>query len=207
MGTQPQPAKPNYHYEQLARDLGYQVVAGVDEAGRGPLAGPVVAAACILPYGMEVPGVNDSKKLTPVQREAIYDTLINHPEVSYGIGVVEAARIDMINILQATFEAMIMALAVLAKKPDFVLIDGSHLPAKLELPGHAVVGGDGESVSIASASILAKVTRDRLMEEYHLQWPHYNFKKHKGYGTEEHIANLWIYGPCAIHRRSFSWGK
>lgn len=201
-----QTPKPNYDFEKSARDLGYHLIAGVDEAGRGPLAGPVVAAACQLPFGLKIPGVNDSKKLTQNKREQIYETLIHHPEISFGVGIVEATRIDEINILQATFEAMLLAISLLAIRPHFVLIDGSLLPKKLDLPGLAVVGGDGESMSIACASILAKVTRDRLMEKYHLDWPHYNFKQHKGYGTKEHLENLSLYGPCPIHRLSFSSG-
>jgi ribonuclease HII len=189
-------------FEEKARQRGGQVIAGVDEAGRGPLAGPVVAAACILPEGTVIEGIDDSKKLLPLKRYQLYEKILNLPGVVFGVGVVDSIRIDQVNILKATFEAMIIAIASLSKKPDYLLVDGSQLPP-LDISAEAIIGGDGLCQSIAAASILAKVRRDRMMLEFHEKWPQYGFHKHKGYGTKEHLAALSIYGPSPIHRRSF----
>lgn len=181
---------------------GFSFVAGIDEAGRGPLAGPVVAAAVILPRDVPIPRVNDSKQLTAPQREELADALKNLPGIDYALGIVDAAEIDRINILKATHKAMRIAAEGL-EKLDFILVDG--LPVKtLPCPSQAVVKGDAKSASIAAASILAKVTRDSMMEEYARLYPGYGFEEHKGYGTAKHIRALTELGPCPIHRRSFA---
>ncbi|HUD01858.1 MAG TPA: ribonuclease HII [Rhabdochlamydiaceae bacterium] len=192
-------------YERRARLQGYQWIAGVDEAGRGPLAGPVVAAACIIPEDVYIPGINDSKKLTAEQREVLYQKIRENPAILSGIGIVEAIIIDQINILQATFQAMVAAIAQLQQKPDYILIDGNQMPIrlKMELPCEGIVEGDSLSQSVMAAGILAKVTRDRIMLEHDKKWPEYGFKKHKGYGTEKHRESLKRLGPCPIHRMSF----
>lgn len=189
-------------YEQRARARGYRCIAGVDEAGRGPLAGPVVAAACILPEDIELPGINDSKKLTAQQRERLYRQIEENPAILKGVAVVEAVIIDQVNILQATLLAMIAAIAKLSQKPDYVLVDGNRLPS-LEMPAEAIVQGDTLSQSIMAAAILAKVTRDRMMIEYDRVWPGYGFADHKGYPTPGHLEMLKKLGPCAIHRKSY----
>jgi ribonuclease HII len=195
------------------RDLlarGVTRVAGVDEAGRGPLAGPVVAAAVVLPdtwieAGLPpaLDGLNDSKQLTETRREAFFAALISLPEVGFGIAEVEAGTIDRINILQATHRAMNAALAKLAPPPQHALVDGTFVKS-LRFPQTALVKGDARSYSIAAASVLAKVTRDRLMLDYDQRWPEYGFAAHKGYGTAAHLAALARHGPCPIHRRSFA---
>lgn len=185
---------------------GYQVI-GVDEAGRGPLAGPVVAAACILPEEAALPGVNDSKRLSPKRRDAAFEQ-IQQVALGWGIGVVDAARIDQINILRATFEAMVqavegaMAMAG-AAGPAWLLVDGNQRLPAWQGEQRPVVGGDRKSLSIAAASILAKVTRDRLMMEYDRLYPEYGFARHKGYAAKEHFAALDAYGPSPIHRITF----
>ena len=179
-------------YENEAFSEGFETVCGVDEAGRGPLAGPVCAAAVILP---------NSKKLTDKKRRELYD-LITQSAVSYGIAMATEQEIDEINILQATFLAMQRALDKLAVKPDLALIDGNRAK-DFGLPVRTIVKGDSLSASIAAASILAKVTRDRLMEQLDAQYPQYGFAVHKGYGTRRHYAALREYGPCEIHRRTF----
>ena len=176
-------------------------LAGIDEAGRGPLAGPVVAAAVILPPGYEHPGINDSKKLSSRQRDRLY-AIIQHDAVSIGVGLSEAPLIDRVNILQATLLAMKEAVLELFPPPDFLLIDGLNR-IDLATPQEAIIRGDSQSVSIAAASIIAKVSRDRLMEMYHRQFPQYNFLRNKGYGTKEHRAAIVKFGRCKIHRRSF----
>jgi ribonuclease HII len=178
------------------------LIAGVDEAGRGPLAGPVVAAAVILPNRCELPNLNDSKKLSPAQREALYP-LIRRQALAIGVGIVEAAEIDRINIRQASFAAMRQALGGLNVMPAHVLVDGYPIP---EGPASqtGIIGGDGKSAHIAAASIIAKVTRDALMLELDRQFPAYGFSRHKGYGTPEHLDALKRHGPCPFHRRSFS---
>jgi ribonuclease HII len=188
--------------EEHARFLGYQHIAGVDEAGRGPLAGPVVAAACVIPQGILIEGINDSKQVLPEAREKIYQQILSLEAIDYGIGIIEPAKIDQINILRATFEAMLAAIAALKCKPDYLLVDGLHLPTP-HIPGIPVVEGDGKSQSIAAASIVAKVTRDRIMQQLHVQWPQYSFSQNKGYGTAEHLEAIQKYGPCPIHRMSF----
>jgi ribonuclease HII len=189
-------------FESQARARGFRWIAGVDEAGRGPLAGPVVAAACILPDELLIEGVNDSKKLLPSKRFAIFQKIQSLTEIHFGIGIVDALVIDQVNILRATFEAMIIAISRLTQQPDFLLIDGNKMP-QTEIPGEAIIKGDARSQSIAAASIIAKETRDQLMCEYHTQWPQYNFFDNKGYGTEEHLLAIEKYGPCPIHRMSF----
>jgi ribonuclease HII len=189
-------------YECRARLNGYRAVAGIDEAGRGPLAGPVVAAAVILPPGYRHPDINDSKKLTPAKRDRLYET-IRADALAVGLGVVEAPVIDLVNILRATLLAMRDAVVDLSVQPDYLLIDGKNR-IDLALPQDAIIGGDGKSVSIAAASIIAKVSRDRIMEIYHRQFPQYNFLKNKGYGTDEHREAIHRCGRCKIHRLSFT---
>jgi len=180
---------------------GFSCICGVDEAGRGPLAGPVCAAAVILPADLELPGLNDSKKLTDKKRRELYD-LITAQAVSYGIALVDEKIIDEINILQATYRAMQEAVCSLSVVPDLALIDGNRAP-DLPMTSKTVIKGDSLSANIAAASILAKVTRDRIMEELDSQYPQYGFSVHKGYGTKRHYEALRSYGACAIHRMSF----
>jgi ribonuclease HII len=189
------------HEDQL-RARGLRFVAGIDEAGRGPLAGPVVAAAVILPIGYSHGILTDSKKLTARKRDVLFDELTNNPAILWSFSVVEAGEIDRLNILRATHEGMRRAVAGLPTQPDHVLIDG--LPVKpFPIPQTALVGGDGLSFSIAAASVIAKVTRDRLMLSLDAQFPCYQFAKHKGYGTAAHLAALKEHGPSPVHRRSF----
>ena len=189
-------------FEEKAFKKGHRLIAGIDEAGRGPLAGPVVASACILPRGLILNGVDDSKKLTPDQRAKLYHIITEHPEIIFGIGIVENALIDEMNILQASLHAMKLAIQDLSESPDYLLIDGNHLPAT-HIASKAIIKGDSRSQSIGAASILAKYTRDTLMIELHEKWPQYGFDQHKGYGTKKHVDALKIHGPCPIHRRSF----
>jgi ribonuclease HII len=191
-----------------ARGLGR--IAGVDEAGRGPLAGPVVAAAVVLPAawydrGLPTPlaGLNDSKQLTETTREGFFEFIMGCPEIQYAVALVEPGVIDSINILQATHRAMNEALRQLNPRPQHVLVDGLRVKS-LFLPQTPLVKGDGRSYSIAAASVLAKVTRDRLMHTADLEWPQYGFARHKGYPTPEHLTALAQHGPCPIHRRSFA---
>lgn len=193
---------PDYLIEKEIIESGKKIVAGVDEAGRGPLAGPVCAAAVILPVDLEIEGLNDSKKLSEKKREKLYDIIIDKA-VAYDIQLVDNEVIDEINILQATMLAMTNAVNSLSVKPDFVIIDGNRLPEQLEIPAKAVVKGDAKSMSIAAASILAKVTRDRLMLELAKEYPEYEFERHKGYGTKLHCEKLREFGPCKIHRKTF----
>ena len=188
-------------YEHEAAREGFACICGVDEAGRGPLAGPVCAAAVILPPDIQIEGLNDSKKLTDKKRRALYDVIVKRA-VSYGIAFADEQEIDEINILQATFLAMRRAFEKLTVTPDIALIDGNRAPG-LSCRERTVVHGDALSASIAAASILAKVTRDRLMEEYDAQYPQYGFAVHKGYGTQRHYAALREFGACPIHRQSF----
>ncbi len=180
---------------------GYQAVCGVDEAGRGPLAGPVCAAAVILPHGLEIPGLNDSKKLTDKKRRELFP-IIKEQAIAYGIGFASHEEIDEINILQATFLAMRRAIDQLEGKADFALIDGNR-QIDFGLPSKTVVKGDSLSANIAAASVLAKVTRDDLMEELANSYPEYGFEVHKGYGTKAHYAALTTYGPSPVHRMTF----
>ena len=186
-------------FENKYSDLAY--VAGIDEAGRGPLAGPVVAAAVILPKDIFLPFLNDSKKVTEKRRDVLFDE-IKQNAIAYGIGIASNTLIDEINILQATYEAMREAINSLEKKPDVLLVDAVHIP-DINIKQVGIVKGDAKSVNIAAASILAKVTRDRLMAEYDKIYPEYGFASNKGYGTATHIAALKEIGPCAIHRKSF----
>lgn len=179
-------------------------ICGIDEAGRGPLAGPVAAAAVILPKDCEILYLNDSKKLSPKRREELYDEILEKA-VAAGIGLVEASRIDEINILQATYEAMRLAVGKLGIVPEVLLNDAVTIP-ELDLEQVPIIKGDARSVSIAAASILAKVTRDRLMTEYDNMYPQYGFAVHKGYGTAAHIEALKTYGPCPVHRNTFIKG-
>ncbi|MEW5723891.1 MAG: ribonuclease HII [Thermodesulfobacteriota bacterium] len=187
--------------EQWAWARGYGRVAGVDEAGRGPLAGPVAAAAVVLDPGRTYPGVDDSKKLSPEQRERAFG-LICREALAVGLGLAWPEEIDRDNILAAALKAMARAVLTLSPAPDFLLVDG-NFPAPLPLPQKPVVRGDGLSVSIAAASIVAKVVRDRLMEAYHRSFPQYGFARHKGYATRGHLEALKDHGPCRIHRHSF----
>lgn len=185
----------------ILKNNGYKMLAGVDEAGRGPLAGPVVASAVILSLDNKIEGVNDSKKLAPKERKRLYDLIIKD-SVTVGIGIIEAENIDRMNILNATKLAMILAIQDLKYKPDIILIDGVGLPS-IEIDQMVIKKGDQKSASIAAASIVAKVTRDKIMEDYHKKYPCYGFNKHKGYATQEHIRNINLYGNCPIHRKSF----
>ncbi|HIQ91718.1 MAG TPA: ribonuclease HII [Candidatus Copromonas avistercoris] len=180
---------------------GCSLICGVDEAGRGPLAGPVAAGAVILPKDCTILYLNDSKKLSEKRREELF-LEIREKAVSYSVGIVGPERIDEINILQATYEAMCQAVSGLGVVPDLLLNDAVTIP-ELAIPQVPIIKGDAKSVSIAAASILAKVTRDHLMEEYDRQFPQYGFAKHKGYGTAAHVAAIREFGPCPIHRRSF----
>ena len=190
-----------WSYENRAALKGHRRIAGTDEVGRGPLAGPVVAAAVILPAGFPDERVVDSKKLTPSQRERLYGVIYRHA-VSVGIGIVDALEIDRINILQASLKAMAMAVNNLSPRPDYLLIDGIF-PIPAALPQEPIAKGDALSVSIAAASIVAKVTRDRLMGLYHLYYPDFGFARHKGYPTRDHRAAICRFGCCPIHRRTF----
>lgn len=191
-----------YQFDQQYRLAGIDMIAGVDEAGRGPWAGPVVAAAVILPAGVVIAGVNDSKKLTPKKRDTVYDAVMRSA-IAVGVEVVAAEIIDTDNILQATFRAMRGALARLSVAPQLVLVDGCWKIPALTLPQKAIVSGDAKSASIAAASIIAKVTRDRMMAVYASEYPRYQFEKHKGYGTKDHYDALCAHGPCPLHRKSF----
>jgi ribonuclease HII len=189
------------HFENRALEKGFARIAGIDEAGRGPLAGPVVAAAVILPPAFEADGVDDSKRLSPSRRGALYDRLYAEA-VAIGIGIVDAIEIDRINILRATLLAMTLAVGRLRPPPDLLLVDGTcTLPLALEQ--RAIPGGDHRSVSVAAASVVAKVTRDRLMQRYHEDYPQYGFARHKGYPTREHKRAIARHGRCPIHRRTF----
>ena len=193
---------PDYEFEKAAVNSGFSCICGVDEAGRGPLAGPVCAAAVILPEGVVIEGLDDSKKLTEKKREKLYD-IIKETAVAYSVAYGTLEEIETVNILEATYLAMNRAIEGLSVKPDFALIDGNRVPRGIKIPCETIVKGDSKSMSIAAASVLAKVTRDRLMLEYDKKYPEYNFKKHKGYGTKEHTELIKQYGPCEIHRLSF----
>lgn len=189
-------------HESFARSQGFRVIAGLDEAGRGPLAGPVVAAACIISEGLFFEGINDSKLLSFQKREDLYLALTEHKGVIFGVGEASVEEIDTFNILQATLLAMRRALEVLPIQPDYLLADALNISYN-GLPCEKIIKGDQKSQSIAGASILAKVTRDRWMEKLHLLYPHYGFAQHKGYGTPDHLKALATHGPCPIHRTSF----
>ena len=191
-----------FRYEKKLRATGVARIAGIDEAGRGALAGPVVAAAVILPDKFRHRRLNDSKQLAPELREEIYVDLTSNPEVGWAVGFVDHIEIDRINILRASHRAMRIAVEALTVAPDHVLIDG--LPViPFPIPQTAIIDGDCLSLTIAAASVIAKVTRDRLMRDFCAQFPQYSFSQHKGYGTELHLLKLHEFGPCPIHRRSF----
>jgi ribonuclease HII len=188
-------------YECRTARSGYRRIAGVDEAGRGPLAGPVVAAAVVLPAGFSDPQVTDSKKLTPSRRARLYGVIYGQAS-AVGIGIVDAVEIDRINILQASLRAMAIAVRNLNPPPDFLLVDGTF-PVPVNFPQTLIPKGDALSISIAAASIIAKVTRDRLMERYHYYYPHFGFARHKGYPTQDHREAIRAFGCSPIHRRTF----
>ena len=188
-------------FESKAKEKGYKYICGVDEAGRGPLAGPVCAAAVILPDDTIIEGVNDSKKLTEKKREVLFDVIIERAE-AYSIAFATVSEIEEYNILNATMLAMKRAVEGLEIKADYAMIDGNRMPS-LDIDGETIVKGDAKSMSVACASILAKVSRDRLLYEYAKEYPQYLFEKHKGYGTKAHIEAIKQYGPCPYHRPSF----
>lgn len=194
--------RPTERFERRARRAGARLIAGVDEAGRGPLAGPVVVAAVIFEGRRYPEGLDDSKRLTATQRESLFEAILDVAIVS--LAVASRARIDHMNILRASLWAMGRAVASLARPPDYVLVDGRDTPPGLACPGEAIVGGDGLSVSIAAASIIAKVSRDRLMAQIGRAFPDYGFERHMGYSTAAHFAALKQHGPCPHHRQSFA---
>lgn len=193
---------PDFSYENEAVKNGYKLVCGVDEAGRGPLAGPVCAAAVILPFDCEIEGLNDSKKISEKKREALYDVIIEKA-IAFSVAYGTLQEIEEYNILEATYIAMNRAVDGLEIKPDYALIDGNRTPKGIKIPCQTIVKGDSKSCSISAASILAKVTRDRLMLEYDKKYPQYLFAKHKGYGTKAHYDAIKQHGVCEIHRISF----
>jgi len=193
---------PTEEFERAARLCGFRRIAGIDEAGRGPLAGPVVAAAVVLPIRCRLSGIDDSKQLSEGERARLYAAILEHA-VGMGIGSADVGEIDRFNILEATRLAMRRAIDQLAPPPDYLLIDAVTLPG-IGIPERPIIKGDSLSFSIAAASIIAKVTRDSLMAEYHDMFPEYDFLSHKGYGTREHLQRLARHGPCSIHRRTFT---
>jgi len=193
---------PTDDFELEARRRGCRRIAGLDEAGRGPLAGPVVAAAVILPSRCRLVGVNDSKQVPESERTRLYEVIVRRA-CGIGVGIATEREIDHLNILEATRLAMRRAVSLLTPPADCLLIDAVSLP-DVGIPSRSIIKGDTLSLSIAAASIVAKVTRDRMMADYHWAYPDYNFLSHKGYGTEEHLQRLAQYGPCAIHRRTFA---
>ncbi len=193
---------PDLSYEKGANQKGYKYCCGVDEAGRGPLAGPVCAAAVILPENCQIDGLDDSKKLSEKKREALFE-VIKERAVSYCIAFASVEEIDSVNILNATYLAMNRSIEGLSVPADYALIDGNRVPENIKIPCETVVKGDSKSCSIAAASVLAKVTRDRLMAELDREYPQYNLKKHKGYGTKEHTDLILQYGASPIHRKTF----
>lgn len=194
-----------FFFEEQARQSGYKIIAGVDEAGRGPLAGPVVAAAVIMDPEIIIPEITDSKVLSPLKRETLFAE-INEKAVSVSTGSADTSEIEKINILQATLLAMVRAVKGLSKTVDYILIDGIHT-IDLKTPQKTIKKGDAKSFSIAAASIVAKVTRDRIMLEYHKKYPNYNFASHKGYGSKAHLEAIAKNGPSPIHRRTFAGVK
>lgn len=188
-------------FEKKLFNKGYKLIAGIDEAGRGPLAGPVVAASVILPENVFIPGLDDSKKLAPEKRDQLYD-VISEKAIALSTGIVDVEVIDSINILNATKMAMETAVRKLAPKPEYILIDAVELP-QFSIKQKAIIKGDSKSISIAAASIIAKVTRDRILDKLHNEYPDYGFVHHKGYGTKQHVDAIKKYGVCPIHRMSF----
>jgi ribonuclease HII len=195
-------AEDKLFFEKELWGKGYKLVAGVDEAGRGPLAGPVVAACVIFPEDVYIPGIDDSKKLTPRKREELYKK-IKESALDFGVGIVKEKEIDKLNILNASLKAMQKAVSGLRSIPQFLLIDGNQKIPDLKLPQLPVVKGDSLSLSCAAASIIAKVERDRMMRKFHRKYPQFLFDKNKGYSSREHLEALKKFGPCKIHRRSF----
>ncbi|MBE6798367.1 MAG: ribonuclease HII [Ruminococcaceae bacterium] len=193
---------PDFSYEERAKQKGYKYICGVDEAGRGPLAGPVCAAAVILPEGLVIEGLNDSKKLTESKREKLFDIIIEKA-ISYSVAFGTVEEIEEHNILNATFIAMNKAIDGLEVRPDYALIDGNRVPKGIKIDCETVVKGDAKSASVAAASVLAKVTRDRLLLRYAEKYPEYGFEKHKGYGTAAHYEAVRKCGLCPVHRPSF----
>jgi len=198
--------KPNFDEEKILLKKGFKFVAGLDEAGRGPLAGPVVAGAVVLKPELAklLAGINDSKKLSEKQRENFYNILTKNKKIKWGVGIVSEKIIDKINILEASKLAMQKAVKDLGCKADYLLLDGNFTINSI-VRQKAVVKGDQKSISISAASIIAKVTRDRVMQKYHKRYPKYGFNKHKGYPTEFHRQQIELFGPSEIHRKSFSW--
>lgn len=190
-----------YEHQRMAEENGFRAVCGIDEAGRGPLAGPVCAAAVILPSGLEIEGLDDSKKLSEAKREALFDVVIKSA-ISYGIGWASETEIDKYNILQATFLAMRRAVEAMPVCADYALVDGNRMPP-LDIPGETVIKGDSKCACVAAASILAKVSRDRLLRKWDSEYPEYGFAKHKGYGTKAHYEAIKKYGVLPVHRKSF----
>ncbi|WP_409305402.1 ribonuclease HII [Peribacillus sp. SCS-155] len=188
-------------YEQDLHSQGFELVAGIDEVGRGPLAGPVVAASVILPEDFYLPGLNDSKKIPEAKREIFYDIILKE-STSIGIGIIHSEEIDRLNIYQATKKAMLSAIRELEATPDYLLIDAMSL--EVPMPQLSIIKGDSKSISISAASIIAKVTRDRMMKQYAEAFPQYGFENNMGYGTKEHLKALNLYGPTPWHRRSFA---
>jgi ribonuclease HII len=194
----------SFEHERALQEQGFLRIAGIDEAGRGPLAGPVVAAAVVFQNSkIPQPGLNDSKKLSPRRRDELYQHLTQAAGVLWAVSIQDVKTIDRINILKATHQAMRTAALTLSRSPDHALIDGLPVP-NFPIPHTALVQGDGRSQSIAAASIIAKVTRDRIMDDMDAIYPQYGFRQHKGYGTAAHLAALQTHGPCPIHRRSFA---
>ena len=191
----------DFTYEIEARERGYNLICGIDEAGRGPLAGPVYAAAVILPENCKIDQINDSKKLTEKRREAVYEEIIQKA-IAWGVGIADEKEIDEINILRATMKAMQRAVENMSQKPDFIFVDGNRAP-EFEIPAKAIIKGDALCPSIAAASIIAKVSRDRLMYELDKQYPEYQFARHKGYGTRLHYEMIEKYGLSPVHRKTF----
>lgn len=190
------------HLEQMLADKGYQAICGVDEVGRGPLAGPVVAAAVIMPPGLKIEGLTDSKKLSSHRRELIFEEIAELGLIC-AVGILDHQAIDQMNILRASLMAMRKAVMDLKQSPDIILVDGNYPIPNIEQPQFAVVGGDRQCPSISAASIIAKITRDSIMDKYEAMYPSFSFSKHKGYPTPEHLEELREYGPTEIHRRSF----
>ncbi len=191
-----------HYFESRLQAAGYRLIAGVDEAGRGPIAGPVVAAITILPPGYHIEGLYDSKSVSEKVREAVYARITSDPDIKWAAGIIDNEEIDKINILQATYRAVYQAYSRLSGAPDFILNDAMIIP-QIKIKQKKIIKGDTKSASIAAASIIAKVTRDRIMLDYDQKYPQYGFLKHKGYGTPDHIENIRRYGYCPIHRRSF----
>ena len=189
-------------YDNIFKKRGINLIAGVDEVGIGPLAGPVVAAAVILEDGSKIKGLDDSKKLSPKEREELLNIIVDS-SVSVGVGIIDSAEIDLINILQASLKAMASAVNSLSKRPNHILVDGIRTIPNISIAQTAVKHGDGSSYSIAAASVVAKVVRDRIMDNYDHVYPQYGFADHKGYGTEEHISMINKFGPTSIHRMTF----